>query len=67
MYRLCFRILLNRAYKSGYYLFENKKLSLASDSMNSTIYYTLSMSGQNRWFNKTHAPPNIVIAGASFS
>ena len=46
VYRLCVRIVRNRAYKSGYYLFQTNKLSLGSDNMNCTIYYTLYISEQ---------------------
>ena len=50
-YQLCVRIVRNRAYKNGYDLFEANDLSLVSYKMNSKIYYALSTSGQNQWFN----------------
>ena len=51
LYQLCVRIVRNRAYKNGYDLFEANDLSLVSYKMNSKIYYALSISGQNQWFN----------------
>ena len=50
-YQLCVRIVRNRVYKNGYDLFEANDLSLVSYKMNSKIYYALSTSGQNQWFN----------------